>query len=47
MSNLKSTTQNLKTDIKVRCYYFSIKVIKFLQTLPEKKVYWIIADQLL
>jgi len=43
----KTTTQNPKTDIKVRCYYFSIRVIKFLQTLPEKKVYWIIADQLL
>lgn len=47
MSNLKTTSQNPKTDLKVRCYYFSIKVIKFLQTLPEKKVYWIIADQLL
>ena len=47
MSKIKSTTLNPKTDLKIRCYYFSIKVIKFLETLPEKKVYWVIADQLL
>ncbi len=47
MSKIKTTTQNPKTDLKVRCYYFSIKVIKFLERLPDKKVYWIIADQLL
>ena len=47
MSNLKTATQNPKTDLKIRCYYFSIKVIKFLGGLPEKKVYWVISDQLL
>lgn len=47
MLKLKTTTQNLKTDLKVRCYCFSIKVIKFLEDLPEKKVYWVISDQLL
>ncbi len=47
MSNLKTITQNPKTDLKVRCYYFSIKVIRFLTTLPEKKVYWTISDQLM
>ena len=47
MSNLKATTQNLKTDLKIRCYYFSIDVIKFPGTLPEKRVYWVISDQLL
>ena len=49
--NSKVKTQNhnlnVKTDLKVRCYYFSIKLIKFLKNLPEKKVYWIISDQLL
>ncbi|MFA6427818.1 MAG: four helix bundle protein [Candidatus Magasanikbacteria bacterium] len=39
--------KNSKTDLKVRCYFFSISTIKFLNTLPEKKVYWVIADQLL
>ncbi len=47
MSNVKTTAQNPKTDLKIRCYCFSIKIIKFLETLPEKKVYWVIADQLL
>ena len=47
MSNLKTESQNPKTDLKQRCYYFSISVIKFLEELPEKKVYWVIGDQLL
>jgi len=37
----------LKTELKYRCYYFSIQIIKFLGNLPEKKVYWVISDQLL
>jgi four helix bundle protein len=47
MSKVKTETQNPKTDLKIRCYYYSIKTIKFLNTLPEKKVYWVIVDQLL
>lgn len=47
MSKVKTTTQNPKTDVKIRCYYFSIRIIKFLEKLPEKRVYWVIADQLL
>ena len=34
-------------DIKVRAYRFSIAVIRFLETLPERKIYWTISDQLL
>jgi len=36
-----------KTELKYRCYYFSIQIIKFLETLPEKRIYWVISDQLL
>ncbi len=36
-----------KTELKYRCYYFSIEIIKLLTDLPEKKTYWIISDQLL
>ena len=39
--------QKSKLDLKHRCYYFSISLIKFLETLPNKRTYWIIADQLL
>lgn len=49
--NAKLKTQNLnsnlKADLRYRCYHFSIKIIKFLATLPDKKVYWTISDQLL
>lgn len=47
MSNVKTAGQNQKTDVRVRCYYFSIQIIKFLEKLPEKRVYWVVADQLL
>ncbi|MDP2676285.1 MAG: four helix bundle protein [bacterium] len=48
-SNLKTQNQNAKrkTELRYRCYYFSIDVIKFLEILPQKRTYWIIADQLL
>ena len=36
-----------KQQLKYRCYQFSIDIIKFVNTLPEKKVYWVISDQLL
>ena len=47
MSKLKTKTKNPKTELKYRCYYFSIDMIQFIGTLPNKKVYWIISDQLL
>ena len=34
-------------DLKVRTYRYSIQIIKFLEELPNKRTYWIIADQLL
>ncbi len=46
---LKAQNNNSKrkTELRYRCYYFSIAIIKFLEALPEKKAYWIIADQLI
>jgi four helix bundle protein len=41
------TSQNQPTDIKVRCYLFSIRTIKLLNLFPEKRLYWVIGDQLL
>ncbi len=34
-------------NIKYRAYYFSIKIIKFLEKLPEKYIYKTIGNQLL
>lgn len=38
---------NPKTELKYRCYLFSLNTIKLLEKLPEKRVYWVISDQLL
>jgi len=34
-------------NLKERSYKFSLLVIKFINKLPNKKLYWIIGDQLL
>ena len=49
MSKFKVQNQNLKrkTELKFRCYYFSIDIIKFLQNLPETKIFKILSSQLL
>ncbi len=44
---MQNHNSKLKTELKYRCYCFSIQIIKFLGNLPEKKVYWVISDQLL
>ena len=48
-ANLKvqNNSSKRKSELRYRCYYFSIEIIKLLETLPEKRVYWIIADQLM
>ncbi len=38
---------NLKIDLRHRSYHFSIRIIQFINLLPNKRVFWIIADQLL
>lgn len=48
-AKLKSQNYNVKpeNDLWHRCYYFSIDIIKFIELFPEKKIYWILSDQLL
>jgi four helix bundle protein len=47
-SNLTSQNHNskIKNEFMERCYRFSIAVIKLTKDLPEKRVYWIVTDQL-
>ncbi len=50
MLDLKS--QNYKSngkskDIKIRAYDFSIEIIRFVNLFPNKRAFWIIADQLI
>ena len=49
MSKLKAQNQNLnlKTNVRYRSYQFSLAIISFINKLPNKRVYWTIADQLL
>lgn len=49
MSKLKVQNQisNSKSDVKLRAYQFSLLIIDFVVSLPEKRIYWILADQLL
>jgi len=35
-----------KVELKYRCYYFSIRIIKFLEDLPDRMISRIISDQL-
>ena len=44
MQNLNS---KFKSDIRQRCFKFSLDIINFVDTLPNKRSAWIIADQLI
>lgn len=49
MLNVKAQNHNLnlKSDTKYRAYQFSLSIIKFVSHFPEKRIFWIIEDQLL
>jgi four helix bundle protein len=36
-----------KVDLKTRCYRFSLNIIALVDTQPNKRAAWVIADQLL
>ena len=44
MQNLNS---KFKSDLKQRCFKFSLDIIAFVDSLPNKRSAWIIADQLI
>lgn len=49
MLDLKTQNQNsnLKSNIRYRAYQFSLTIIQFIQSFPDKKIFWVFADQLL
>lgn len=49
MSNVKtqSYNANVKSNLRFRSYEFSISIIKFVSDLHDKRIYWVITDQLL
>jgi four helix bundle protein len=48
-SKLKTQNQSskVKTELRERCYIYSIKIIKFIDALPKKRINWALSNQLL
>lgn len=44
---MQNSNPKFKSDLRTRCYRFSLDVIAFIDTLPNKRTVWIIADQVL
>jgi four helix bundle protein len=44
---MQNFNSKFKSDLKTRCYKFSLDLIAFMDTLPNKRSCWIMADQLL
>lgn len=51
MTNVKGKSQNhnsnVKSNIRLRAYQFSLLVIEFVGNFPNKRIFWVIEDQLL
>ena len=45
--NVKSNYVEKKSDNRYRAYKFALDIIKLCRSFPEKRVYWVIGDQLL
>ena len=43
----QNSKSKFKTDLRERCYYLSLKVIKLIETIDTRRVYLSILDQLL
>jgi four helix bundle protein len=44
---MQNYNSKFKSDLKQRCYNFSLKVIALSDTLPNKRSAWVINDQLI
>lgn len=44
---MQNCNPKFKSDLKLRCYKFSLEVIAIADTLPNKRSAWIITDQLI
>jgi len=43
---MQNYNSKFKSDLKQRCFNFSLSIIALLDTLPNKRSAWVIADQL-
>ncbi len=44
---MQENPTKFKTDLKARCYAFSLNIIALCDTLPSKRSSWVISDQLI
>ena len=44
---MQNYNSKFKSDLKQRCYKFSLQIISLADTLPNKRSAWIITDQLI
>lgn len=44
---MQNHNSKFKSDLKTRCYKFSLELIAFIDKLPNQRSCWIIGDQLL
>jgi len=44
---MQNSNSKFKSDLKTRCYQFSLEIIAFMDKLPNERSCWIISDQLL
>jgi len=43
---VQNYNSKFKSDLKARCYKFSLDIINLIDDLPKKRSAWVIADQL-
>ncbi len=44
---MQNYNSKFKSDLKERCYKFSLRIITLTDTLPNKRSVWVITDQLI
>ena len=44
---MQNYNSKFKSDLKLRCYQFSLEIIALTDALPNKRSSWIITDQLI
>jgi four helix bundle protein len=44
---MQSYNSKFKSDLKQRCFEFSLNIIKLMDNLPHKRSAWVISDQLI
>lgn len=44
---MQNYNSKFKSDLRVRCYKFSLEIINLVDKLPQKRSAWVISDQLI